>query len=175
MNEFYSHIKGEKIEVKFLTENSVTVNNKTETFSIQKGDSNSYNILYRNKNFNCRILSVSNNQFTIFLNNSIYEVDCKNRMELIAEEIISQKNSSKNDNIKIFAPMPGLVLKILKEDGADVKKAEPVLILEAMKMENEILSPSDGKLKLSGIKEGQTIEKNTKLFEINNLLFEKKY
>jgi biotin carboxyl carrier protein len=175
MNEFYLHVKGEKFEVKFLNENSLMVNNKTETFSIQKCYSNSYNVLYRNKNFSCRILSVKNNQFTIFLNNSIYEVDCKTKMELIAQEIISKKNSGKDDNIKIYAPMPGLVLKILKEDGADVKKAEPVLILEAMKMENEILSPSDGKLKLSGIKEGQTIEKNTKLFEINNLLFEKKY
>ena len=45
---------------------------------------------------------------------------------------------------KITAPMPGIILQIKKSSGEPVKKGEIVLILEAMKMENEIIAPRDG-------------------------------
>ena len=45
---------------------------------------------------------------------------------------------------KIIAPMPGTILKINFEKGQSVKKGQVVLILEAMKMENEITAPKDG-------------------------------
>ena len=44
----------------------------------------------------------------------------------------------------VLAPMPGTILKVLKADGDQVKAGEVVLVLEAMKMENEIVSPKDG-------------------------------
>lgn len=45
---------------------------------------------------------------------------------------------------KIVAPMPGTILQIKKNNGEQVKKGEIIFILEAMKMENEILAPKDG-------------------------------
>ncbi len=175
MNEFYCFINGRKNKIKFLDENTVSVNDKSFSFSINEIDKNYFNISTNDKSFACKILSNSNNTFEIFLNNSCYLVDCKTKIEQIAEEITAKGNSESKKNIRIYAPMPGLILKIFKQDGEIIKKGEPVLILEAMKMENEILSPSDGSIVLSGIKEGDTIEKNTILFEIKNLLFEKKY
>lgn len=44
----------------------------------------------------------------------------------------------------LTAPMPGTILKILVNPGDAVKKNQPVMILEAMKMENEIVAPTDG-------------------------------
>jgi len=44
----------------------------------------------------------------------------------------------------IKAPMPGTILQIVKSAGASVKEGETILILEAMKMENEIMAPRDG-------------------------------
>lgn len=45
---------------------------------------------------------------------------------------------------KITAPMPGMVLQIKKSGGEPAKKGETIMILEAMKMENEIIAPRDG-------------------------------
>lgn len=45
---------------------------------------------------------------------------------------------------KLLAPMPGIILQIKKNAGDQVKKGEVILVLEAMKMENEIFSPRDG-------------------------------
>ncbi len=44
----------------------------------------------------------------------------------------------------IVAPMPGVILQIKKGAGEQVKKGEAILILEAMKMENEVIAPKDG-------------------------------
>lgn len=48
---------------------------------------------------------------------------------------------------KVTAPMPGTVLDVKVAQGASVKKGDILLILEAMKMENEILAPCDGTVK----------------------------
>ena len=47
----------------------------------------------------------------------------------------------------LTSPMPGKIFKILKAPGSEVKKGEPILILEAMKMEHSIRSDKDGKVK----------------------------
>ena len=49
-------------------------------------------------------------------------------------------------SLKVNAPMPGSILKINVNTGDVVKKGQALIILEAMKMENEIVAPSDGKI-----------------------------
>ena len=51
-----------------------------------------------------------------------------------------------SDGVKVVAPMPGTLLDFKVANGASVKKGEVIIILEAMKMENEIVAPSDGKI-----------------------------
>lgn len=47
---------------------------------------------------------------------------------------------------KVLSPFPGLIKKLLVSEGATVKKDQPVLVLEAMKMDNDITAPCDGKI-----------------------------
>ncbi len=63
----------------------------------------------------------------------------------------------------INASMPGLVLRLIAEPGSKVKRGDPVLILEAMKMENEIRAPGDGTVKEIKVSEGQAVEKGDPL------------
>ena len=51
-----------------------------------------------------------------------------------------------DNGTQVVAPMPGLVLGFKVADGAMVKKNQPILVLEAMKMENDIAAPCDGKV-----------------------------
>ncbi|HRH37489.1 MAG TPA: acetyl-CoA carboxylase biotin carboxyl carrier protein subunit [Flavobacteriales bacterium] len=60
---------------------------------------------------------------------------------------------------EIKAPMPGLVLNILVKAGDVVKKNDPVLVLEAMKMENVIKAPGDGTVKAVAAEKGKAVEK----------------
>ncbi len=56
--------------------------------------------------------------------------------------------------------MPGLVLDLRVNEGESVKKGDPILVLEAMKMENIIKSPIDGTIKKINVKKGLAVEKN---------------
>lgn len=49
-------------------------------------------------------------------------------------------------SVVVSAPMPGKILSVKTEVGKDVKKGEVLMVLEAMKMENEIVAPEDGKV-----------------------------
>ena len=61
------------------------------------------------------------------------------------------------------APMPGMIVKYVKELGSAVRKGEPVLVLEAMKMENALVAPCDGIIRHIGFKSGDTVAKGATL------------
>lgn len=66
----------------------------------------------------------------------------------------------------LITQMPGKVVKLMKKVGDQVIKGETVLILEAMKMENEIKSGADGVIKVINVKEGQALEAGFLMAEI---------
>ncbi len=66
----------------------------------------------------------------------------------------------------LITQMPGKVVKLMKNVGDKVTKGETVLILEAMKMENEIKSGADGIVKAINVKEGQALEAGFLMVEI---------
>lgn len=59
--------------------------------------------------------------------------------------------------VPVAAPMPGKILRVAVSVGAPVKNGDLVLILEAMKMENEIFSPADGVVKEIRARDGETV------------------
>jgi pyruvate carboxylase subunit B len=66
----------------------------------------------------------------------------------------------------VTAPMPGKIIRILVKEGEQVKTGQGLLILEAMKMENEIPAPKDGVVKRILVKEGDTVDTGQALIEL---------
>ena len=66
------------------------------------------------------------------------------------------------DGEKVVSPFPGLIKNILVADGSTVKKDQPIIVLEAMKMDNEITAPCDGKVTF-GVTKGANVETNAVL------------
>ena len=69
-------------------------------------------------------------------------------------------------NGEVRAPIPGLVSSIAVVPGQSVQKGEILLVLEAMKMENDIDSPSTGCIKEVFVSQGQSVEKNCLLIQL---------
>jgi biotin carboxyl carrier protein len=67
---------------------------------------------------------------------------------------------------EVRAPIPGLITKVLAKAGDTVKKDQPVLCLDAMKLENEIAAPRDGTVRSIEVQPGQAVEKGQALFSI---------
>ncbi len=87
-----------------------------------------------------------------------------NELEILIERMGLNATRSKKLSV-LNAPMPGLVTSIKTEIGQEVEEGTPLLILEAMKMENVIAAPHHTKIKDIKVKVGQAIEKGTPLIE----------
>jgi len=64
------------------------------------------------------------------------------------------------------APMPGLVVAIPVEEGQEIKKGQVILILESMKMQNELKSPRDGTIGRIRVKTGESVEQKQTLLSV---------
>jgi len=69
---------------------------------------------------------------------------------------IVKKAEIPTNGTNLKAPMPGTILKIVTQNGTTVKKGDVVVVLEAMKMENDIVSPADGVINVS-VRQGDNV------------------
>jgi biotin carboxyl carrier protein len=68
--------------------------------------------------------------------------------------------------VSIEAPMPGKIIDIMVEEGTEVKEGEPIIILEAMKMQNEIASHVTGIVQSVSVKKNDSVMKDDVLIDI---------
>lgn len=97
---------------------------------------------------------------------NLYEIETKSAKEALLEKYMAGSGSGADKNKMIKSPMPGMVVKIECAIGDDIQKGDKPIVLEAMKMENALASPGAGKVKAINVKEGQAVEKNTVLIEL---------
>lgn len=108
----------------------------------------------------------SNGEYTVVVNGERFNVqvsegldasiDVKTVTSVAAPTVVAAPSVS--DSVEISASLPGSVFKILAKVGDDLKEGDVVIILEAMKMEIEILAPKDGVLLSIDVEEGQNVE-----------------
>jgi biotin carboxyl carrier protein len=125
-----------------------------------------FHIIHETKSYKAEIVKAdpATKSFTLKINGKIFTVDLKDKFDLLLEKMgMNSAASSKVNNIK--APMPGLIIDLKIKEGDQVIAGQPLLILEAMKMENIIKSPGEGKVRTVKVKKGESVEKNQVLIE----------
>lgn len=115
-------------------------------------------------------------KYNVTVNGNKYEVEVEEEGSEVAvsknEVKVEEKKESKTINIDnvqgeiMSAPMPGKIIAIKTSVGARVKKDDVLLVLEAMKMENEIMSPIDGVISNIFIDKNATVNAGDKLISI---------
>jgi pyruvate carboxylase subunit B len=76
---------------------------------------------------------------------------------------LAHSDAHAGETVEVKAPMPGLVVRLPVKNGEAVKKGQSLVVIEAMKMENDIRSPMDGVVSAVHIDERNAVEKNTPL------------
>ena len=105
-------------------------------------------------------------EYTLLLEGQKIQLRLADHFDTLVKQMgLSESGSQKVTNI--MAPMPGLVLDILVEVGSMVSAGDPVLILEAMKMENIIKAGGDGRISNITVKKGNAVDKGQLLVELD--------
>jgi len=127
------------------------------------------------------ILNFENNQVSLEVNGTPYTVEIQHEqptsktptllraavpLPTRAETKIKKKIATTGGAV-VKSPLPGLIIKILVKEGDAVKRGDKLLIMEAMKMENDIMAEKEGVIKAIKVSVGDTILQNDVLFEIS--------
>ena len=125
-----------------------------------------FHILHNNKSYRAEVVKIdtATKSFTFKINGNLHTVVLKSEFDLLLEKMgMNNSSAGKVNNVK--APMPGLIVDLKVKEGDTVKQHDPLIILEAMKMENIIKAAGDAVVKSVKVKKGDSVEKNQVLIE----------
>jgi glutaconyl-CoA/methylmalonyl-CoA decarboxylase subunit gamma len=122
-------------------------------------------IEFNNKKYLAEITDKSQNKYTVLLNGVSYSFTIESPISYRRRKYLEKYKQ--HDKIEVVtAPMPGKIIELLVEESSHVKEGEAILILEAMKMQNEIIAQVSGKIKKISVKAGDSVTKDDVLMEI---------
>jgi biotin carboxyl carrier protein len=148
-------------EISLVNENNIWVQNENQEIRIVKHNDETLLLITPNKVYTIRCLNVNKEAKTLTLlyNGNKFEAKITETIDEILKSMgLENALTPKISDLK--APMPGLVLQILVNPGDTVAKGDKILVLEAMKMENAIKSPTDGIISDVLAKQGMAVDKN---------------
>jgi len=97
-------------------------------------------ILWKNRKYPVEIVHSRQNRYEILFNDISYTFTVETPFSIQRMKVLSSKKG-KAEKAFIKAPMPGKIIDVMVREGSTVVRGEPLVILEAMKMQNEIISP----------------------------------
>jgi biotin carboxyl carrier protein len=123
-----------------------------------------YSLLLDHLSFEA-VVEERDEEYHVLISGDLYEVDVTDeRSRRLSNAFMAFADTSGETAIR--APMPGLIVRVPVVEGQVVKQGETVVILESMKMENELRSSRDGTVHRVNIKAGDSVEQNKVLVTI---------
>jgi biotin carboxyl carrier protein len=121
---------------------------------------------YKNTIYNINIQSFDpqTKSYTLTINDVPTQLSLKNGLDQLIDKL-GLKSMKEEDVSQVLAPMPGLVIDISVSVGDEVKKDDPLIVLEAMKMENVLKSKGQGIVKAIHITKQEKVDKSQLLIE----------
>ena len=132
-------------EVDYRAANAVTLSGQPFDWDIADLGEGRFHVLHEGRSYNAEVVSVdyAAKDIVLKINGQRVELHAKDRFDLLLERLgMSNTAVAKVNELK--APMPGLIVDIRVQPGQTVQKGDPLLVLEAMKMENILKAPADG-------------------------------
>ena len=132
-------------EVDYRAADHIGVNGQPFAWDVANLGEGRFHVLYEGRSYNAEVVSAdyATKNIVLKINGQRVELNAKDRFDLLLERLgMSNAAAPKVNELK--APMPGLIVDIRVEPGQTVQKGDPLLVLEAMKMENILKAPVDG-------------------------------
>ncbi len=157
---FKAHIQDRTFQIR-KEDNEFFIDGHSPEIDILEYKKGKFHILLENKSYTAEVISVDKETKTceIKVGNSVLTVVLKDKYDDLLTEIGIDAIAGKKVN-DIKAPMPGMVLHVMVENGQTIKKGDAIVVLEAMKMENILKSPADGIIRKIHVTMGDKVEKN---------------
>lgn len=150
-------IEGKEVQIEITKNNGLyclTWNGKSFNVDSVRTNQNTFSLLVGGKSYEVTIEKQASN-FSIYLNNDTVRLELFDARK-VGISAIAKKNIRAGAH-EILAPMPGKIIKVAVSKDGQVQEGDPLLIMEAMKMQNELKAPAAGTVKNVYVKEGEAV------------------
>lgn len=135
-----------------------------------------FNFKIRGNNYEVEIGEIQKNIINMEVNGSEYKVEIEQELKesktpvlkrsTINTHKVAQKGADSVTTFTVMSPLPGNIMQVFVQNGAEVKVGDKLLLYEAMKMENTITAEKDGKIHNLKVQAGDTVLQDVVLMEI---------
>ena len=162
--KYITTLNGKTFEIDIDKDGNILVNGEKREVDFLALGPALYNIVMQNRSYEM-VIEEHHGEYEVLLRGRLYSGEV---LDERAQLLRSQRSGTgvESGEISIKAPMPGLVLAIPIEEGQEVVTGQTVIILESMKMQNELKAPRDGTVARISAQVGASVEQGKLLVTI---------
>ncbi len=149
-----------------VADNTLHVDETGHEVSVARVGNGYLSLVVDGQSLSAAVEPLENDRYRVTINGRMTEVHVKDERAMLLEEFGLEPDAGAGER-EVRAPMPGLVLDVLVEEGDTVAADEGLVVLEAMKMENELAAPAAGTVATIHATQGDAVEKNALLIELD--------
>ncbi len=123
--------------------NKIRIGKRDYVVSLRSDEKYGTYILWKNRKYPVEVVRSRQNKYEILFNDISYTFTVETPFSFQRMKMLSSKKG-RTERESVKAPMPGKLIDVLVREGSEILRGEPLVILEAMKMQNEIQSPVNG-------------------------------
>ena len=159
---------GKRFKIYLPKESNPIINGVEQEMVFLEQDDLFYAFDWKDARFHCELVSRDQNKIVVRVNGVEYKFSLETIFSYVRKSMIAG-SIEKNQSHQILAPMPGKIVDIFLNEGDLVNAGEPILTLEAMKMQNEITAECNGVIRKIKVSNGQSVMKDEMLVEIQSI------
>lgn len=162
--KYVTIINETRFEIDIEKDGTIKVNGQPRTVDFLPLTGALYSMLTDDNSYEVLVEEIENN-VEVILRGRLYNATVMDERAMLLAETRGELGGEHGE-VAVKAPMPGLIVAVTVDEGMAVTKGQTVIILESMKMQNELKAPKDGTVQRIHVAHGQSVEQNKPLLTI---------
>lgn len=162
--KYVTIINDQRFEIEIDKDGSLLVNGEPRVVDFLALDTALFSVIMDNRSYEA-VIEEREGSYEVLLGGNLYTGRVLDERALL---LATRRGGLDIDSgeISIVAPMPGLIIAVPVEEGQAVQAGQTLVILESMKMQNELRAPRDGVVQRISVEPGQSVEQNKTLITL---------
>ena len=160
--KYVTIINGRRFEIEIDNDGRVLIDGEERDVDFLNLGGSLFSLITENKSFEA-VIDDDEGRIAVMMRGRLFEAQVLDERAML---LMQRRGGLTASSGEVHAPMPGLIVEVTAVPGGEVAKGQTVIILESMKMQNELKSPIDGLVRAIHAEAGQAVEKNALLVEI---------
>ena len=167
--KYITTVEGAEYTIEVNREGEVVVNGEPRALDVRSIDNNGlYSLLINNQSTEALVeMDESTGEYRVLIDGALYHITVADERAKRLAEAAGQAFSAGSGEVPVKSPMPGLIVAIPIKEGDAIKKGQVIVVLESMKMENELKAPRDGIVGAIKVQPRQAVEQGQLLVVIS--------